>query len=463
MDSRTSVRACSLAFLLVAVGGLLPANAQEKAPARPNILLIMADDFGYGDLGVHGCKDIPTPHLDALAKSGVRCAHGYVSAPQCSPTRAGLMTGRYQQRFGHESNNAHADSALPLTEATLADRLKAAGYRTGLVGKWHLGSTEKYHPLDRGFEEFFGFVGGANPYLPQGAAGVVPRILRGREPAGEKEFLTEAFAREAVAFIDRHKKESFFLYLAFNATHGPLQATEKYLKRFGEIKDEKRRTYAAMTSAMDDAVGAVLGKLRDLGLDDSTLIFFISDNGGPTDVNASRNDPLRGVKGEVREGGIRSPFFVRWKGRLPEGKVYEQPVIQLDIHPTALAAAGAAVPAAAKLDGVDLLPYLTGKQAGPPHETLCWRFNFPVRQAERHKWAIRQGDWKLFTDIGANRNRDSTPVKDGNLKLVNLATDPEERTDLSARHPEKVKQLQAAWKKWNAELAPPGGSEPRPR
>jgi arylsulfatase A-like enzyme len=454
----TFVRACSLACLLALAGGASPAGAAEKAPARPNVLLLVADDFGYGDLGVHGCKDIPTPHLDSLAKGGVRCTQGYVSAPQCSPTRAGLLTGRYQQRFGHESNNAHADSALPLTEPTLADRLKAAGYRTGLVGKWHLGSAEKYHPLDRGFEEFFGFLGGANPYLPQGAAGVVPRILRGREPANEKQFLTEALAREAVAFIDRHKAESFFLYLAFNATHGPLQATDKYLKRFEAIKDEKRRTYAAMTSALDDAVGTVLGKLRDAGLDENTLIVFISDNGGPTDVNASRNDPLRGVKGEVREGGIRSPFFVRWKGRLEAGKVYEQPVIQLDIHPTALAAAGVGVPAGAKLDGVDLLPYLTGRQAGPPHETLFWRFNFPARQADRHKWAVRRGDWKLFTDIGANRTRDDTPVRDGNLRLVDLANDPGERTDLSARHPEKVKELEAAWKKWNAGLAPPGGS-----
>jgi arylsulfatase A-like enzyme len=441
-----------LCLLLV----VLPGTAAEAA-SRPNLIVILADDMGHGDISVHGCKDIPTPHIDSLAKDGVRCSSGYVSAPQCSPTRAGLLTGRYQQRFGHEYNAAIAGSDLRLTETTLADRLKAAGYHTGMVGKWHLGTGEKHHPLDRGFQEFFGFVGGANPYLPQGAAGVVPRILRGREPAAEKEFLTDAFGREAVAFIDRHQKGPFFLYLAFNAPHGPLQASEKYLKRFEKIADEKRRTYAAMVSAMDDAIGAVLGKLRSAGLDDNTLVLFTNDNGGPTDVNASSNAPFRGVKGEVREGGIRVPFLVRWKGRLPQGQVYDRPVITLDIHPTVLAAAGVPVPADARLDGIDLLPYLSGKQAGDPHEVLYWRFNFPARQPDRHKWAIRQGDWKLFTDIDANRRQKAQPAGTGGVMLVNLATDPGETTDLSKQHPDRVKALEAAWKKWNAELAEPGG------
>jgi arylsulfatase A-like enzyme len=462
MSGIRSLVPCLLSLWLAAGSPVAPGGRAAEPGARPNILLIMADDFGYGDLGVHGCPDIPTPHLDALAKNGVRCSHGYVSAPQCSPTRAGLLTGRYQQRFGHEYNSAVPNSALALTETTLADRLKAAGYATGLVGKWHLGLEDKYHPFQRGFQEFFGFLGGANPYLPQGKAGVVPRILRGREEAREKEYLTDAFAREAVAFIGRHEREPFFLYLAFNAPHGPLQASENYLKRFAGIPDEKRRTYAAMVSAMDDAVGAVMGKLRSAGLEDNTLIFFISDNGGPTDVNASRNAPFRGVKGESREGGIRSPFFVQWKARLPAGKVYPHPVIQLDIHPTVLAAAGVTVPAEARLDGVNLLPYLTGQKTEVPHDVLYWRFNFPARQPDRHKWAIRQGDWKLFTDIDANRRRSDQPVRDGNLKLVNLATDVGENTDLSKEHPEKVKALAEAWKKWNAELAAPGGDAKAP-
>ncbi len=452
---------CLLGLLLLAFGWAVPVGCSAAEPAaKPNIVIILVDDFGYGDIGVHGCKDIPTPHIDSLAKNGVRCTNGYISAPQCSPTRAGLLTGRYQQRFGHEYNAAHPDSALPLTETTLADRLKTAGYVTGLVGKWHLGSDDQHHPMSRGFQEFFGFLGGANRYLPQGNAGVIPRILRGKEPANEKEYLTDAFAREAVGFIDRHQKKPFFLYLALNASHGPLQASDKYLKRFETIQDEKRRTYAAMTSAMDDAIGTVLAKLKATGLEENTLVFFFSDNGGPTDVNASQNTPFRGVKGEVREGGIRTPFLVQWKGKLPAGKVYAQPVIQLDIHPTVLAAAGIPVPADAKLDGVDLLPYLSGAKKDAPHDVLYWRFCFPANQAERHKWAIRQGDWKLFTDIDANRNKNNQEVRDGNLKLVNLANDPTESKDLAKQHPEKVKALEEAWKKWNAELVKP---MPKPR
>jgi arylsulfatase A-like enzyme len=456
---------------LLALAGVIPSVGRATEPtARPNIVIILADDFGYGDLSLHGCKDIPTPHIDSLGQNGVRCTHGYVSAPQCSPTRAGLLTGRYQQRFGHEYNAALPGGALALTETTLADRLQAAGYATGLVGKWHLGLDDHHHPLRRGFQEFFGFLGGANPYLPRGPGGVVPRVLRGREDAREKDYLTDAFAREAVAFVDRHRRAPFFLYLAFNAPHGPLEAAPQYLKRFAAIQDEKRRTYAAMVSAMDDAVGRLLDQLRAAGLEENTLLFFLSDNGGPTDVNASRNDPFRGVKGEVREGGIRVPFLVQWKARLAAGKVYEQPVIQLDVLPTVLAAAGLPLPADAGLDGVNLLPHLTGQQAAAPHDVLYWRFNFPARQPARHKWAVRQGDWKLFTDIDANRTRTNPPPGTDVRKLVNLATDLRESTDLSRQHPEKVQALEALWKKWNAGLAEPGGNpraapkqaEPRP-
>jgi arylsulfatase A-like enzyme len=425
-------------------------------PPRPNVVVILADDYGFGDCGVHGCKDIPTPHIDSIANEGTRCSSGYVSAPQCSPTRAGLLTGRYQQRFGHEFNAAIEGSALSLKETTLADRLKTAGYATGLVGKWHLGLDEPHHPQARGFQEFFGFLGGANPYLPRGAAGTVPRILRGNADAQEKEYLTDAFGREAVAFIDRHKAGPFFLYLAFNAPHGPLEATEERLKKFASIADEKRRTYAAMVSAMDDAIGRVLAKLRDDKLDGNTLVVFLSDNGGPTDVNASRNDPLRGVKGETREGGIRVPFFIKWPGRVPAGKDYDHPVISLDIVPTVLAAVGVKAPDVARLDGVDLMPHLTGKITTPPHEILFWRFSFPPTQPDRWKWAVRQGDWKLLTDVPANRRISNEPVVDGNRILVNLADDLAEKKDRSKEEADRFKSLEAAWKKWNAELpAPP--------
>jgi len=440
--------------LLIVAAIICVAPPGTAAEPRPNILVILIDDHGYQDLGVHGCRDVATPHMDSIAKNGIRCTNGYVSCPQCSPTRAGLMTGRYQQRFGHEFNAAVADSALSLKESTLAERLKAAGYATGLVGKWHLGSDEQHHPMSRGFQEFFGFLGGANPYFPQSPKGTVPRILRGKEDANERTYLTEAFGREAAAFIDRHKKQPFFLYLAFNATHGPMQAMKSDLERFATIKDETRRIHAAKTSVLDAAVGRVLEQLRSAGLAENTLIVFFNDNGGPTDVNASSNAPLRGVKGETREGGIRVPFFVQWKGKLPAGKTYNQPVIQLDIHPTVLEAAGVPVSHDARLDGVNLLPYLTGQKSGPPHESLYWRFNFPPNRPEHYKWAIRQGDWKLFTDIDAGRQRTEQTVKDGNVRLVNLAKDITESHDLSEQYPEKVKALRAAWEKWNAEMAP---------
>jgi arylsulfatase A-like enzyme len=425
------------------VAGAMPAPSAESG--RPNVLVIVADDLGYADVGFQGCKDIPTPHVDALCKSGVRCTNGYVSGPYCSPTRAGLLTGRYQTRFGHEFNpGAGPNAGLPLSETTMADRLKTAGYKTGWVGKWHLGSAEKFYPMKRGFDETFGFLGGAHPYFPERGA----PIYRGSEVVPEKEYLTDAFAREAVAFLDRHKQGPFFLYLAFNAVHTPMDATEERLKLFPDIVDKMRRTYAAMTLAMDEAVGKVLDKLRAERLEENTLIFFISDNGGPTmrgtTINASRNTPLRGSKRTTLEGGIRVPFVVSWKGRLSAGQTYNKPVIQLDILPTALAAAGVSVQPEWKLDGVNLLPYLTGKDAGTPHDVLYWRFG--------EQMAIRQGDWKLVRYdpvVDGERGR-ATPAK-----LYNLAQDIGEAHDLIAQEPEKRKQLESLWQKWNATLAKP--------
>jgi len=383
---------CALLCLVLAS---VPVVAADTSTEKPNIVVLLADDLGYADIGVHGCKDIPTPHIDALARSGVRCTSGYVSGPYCSPTRAGLLTGRYQQRYGHEFNpgpatDANKEKGLATTETTLATRLRSAGYRTGLVGKWHLGHVDQFHPTKRGFETFFGFLGGANPYMGDRAS---KALQRGTTPVVEKEYLTDAFGREAVAFIDSHKEKPFFLYLAFNAVHAPLQAPEKYLQRFGSIEDRRRRTYAAMLSAMDDAIGAVMTKLRKEGLEEKSLIFFLSDNGGPPRANASLNTPLRGQKATTWEGGIRVPFLVQWKGKLAGGKTYDRPVIQLDIVPTALAAAGVAVEPDWKLDGVDLVPYLRGEKTDDPHSALYWRFGAQL--------AIRQGDWKLVKAPGA--------------------------------------------------------------
>lgn len=432
------------------------AEFQQAASRRPNVLLIVADDLGYGDLGVHGGKDIATPHIDALAAGGVRCTDGYVSGPYCSPTRAGLLTGRYQQRFGHEFNPGgqrgqaeRQQIGLPLTETTLAQRLAAAGYETALIGKWHLGDAEQMRPLNRGFGHFVGFLGGAHAYVRPPRADAPP-VYDGREPMQDYPYLTDLFAQRAADFVSKDRQRPFFLYLAFNAVHTPMQATDAKLRQFAHIRDERRRQYAAMLSSMDDAVGQVMAALRQRGLEDDTLVFFISDNGGPERGNGSDNGPLRGGKATTWEGGIRVPFLVRWPARLPEGAVYRQPVIQLDVVPTCLAAAGIEAKTADRLDGVNLLPALTNGSGRPPHETLFWRFG--------PQMAVRRGDWKLVIARGDGEplGRTSLPPPDlAGAKLFNLAADPGEQHDLADANPQVVRELADAWRGWNAELQPP--------
>jgi arylsulfatase A-like enzyme len=442
---------------IVLCGTVWPSDFAYAANSKPNIIVIVADDLGYGDLGVHGCKDIPTPNIDSLAQNGIRCTNGYVSHPYCSPTRAGLMTGRYQQRFGHEFNPGRPTEmapnvGLPLSESTMADRLRAAGYRTGIVGKWHLGhADEKYHPLNRGFDSFFGFLGGAHSYLESGRGAI--SIRRNRKPIQEEEYLTDAFAREGAQFIRENAARPFFLYWAFNAVHGPLEAPPKSEKQFSEIKNPKRQTYAAMLTSLDNAIGRGLKEIREQGLEDNTLIFFISDNGGPEDVNGSNNGPFRGSKGSTFEGGIRSPFLVQWKGHLPAGAVYEPPVIQLDILPTAMAAGSIDAPEDAAFDGVNLLPYFNGENKGKPHDTLYWR--------DGSDMAVRSGDWKLVhsPNVRPRRRGDvnsaQRPKGLDEAMLFNLANDPGEATDLADANPEKKQELAATWSKWNSELAEP--------
>jgi arylsulfatase A-like enzyme len=411
-----------------------------SAPKQPpNILFIAVDDLGYAELGVQGCKDIPTPNIDSIAQNGVRFTNGYVSCPVCAPTRAGWLTGKYQQRFGFEFNPGGApqeEFGLPTTELTIAERLKKLGYATGCFGKWHLGFKKELHPMNRGFDEFYGFLGGAHPYLPTSGAKRFG-ILRGFEPVTKFEFTTMDFAKEALSFIERHRNQPFFVYLAFNAVHAPLQAPEEYIAKFKHITNPTRQIFAAMLSALDDAVGMVLAKLRELKLEENTLIFFISDNGGPTRQTSSRNDPLRGFKGQVLEGGIRVPFLMQWKGHLPAGKVYEHPVIALDICPTILAAVGAEIPK--ELDGVNLLPYLTGEAKGEPHTALFWRYG--------RQWAVRAGDFKLVCcpqEFGSEEPQ-----------LFNLAEDIGEKTNLAPKMPQKVEELKAMYDEWNAKNIPP--------
>jgi arylsulfatase A-like enzyme len=336
---------------------------------------------------------------------------------------------------------------LSLEEKTIGDRLKAAGYSTGWFGKSHLGNTPEYHPLKRGFDAFYGFLGGAHSYLNPGEG--ANAILDGTEPVKNPGYLTEAFARETVKFIDSRKEQPWFVYLAFNAVHSPLETTEKYESRFAGIKDEKRRKFAALLSALDDAAGSVLSKVRELGQEENTLIFFFSDNGGPTAQITSGNGPLRGFKAQTWEGGVRVPFAVQWKGHLPAGKTDDRPVIQLDVLPTALAAAG--LPKPEKADGVNLLPYLNGEKTETPHDALYWRFG--------QQLAVRQGDWKLVKapqggGLDGVNNATGTASTDG-AQLYNLASDIGEKTNLADKEPAKLKELTVLWNQWNSGLVPP--------
>ena len=439
MPAMRRVLVCALMLLLQGCrGGSGEGGGSPPPDDRPNIVLIVADDLGYADLGVQGSSDVLSPRLDALAAEGVRFTSGYVSAPDCSPTRAGMLTGRYQQRFGHERSPPRPSPpgvGLPVEETTLSDLLRSAGYATGLVGKWHLGVDPEFHPMNRGFDEFFGFLWGKHSYIDW-SADISNPILRGFEPVVESTYLTEAFTREAVSFIRRHRDGPFFLCLSYNAVHEPLESPpQQYLDRFSDVADPARRIFLAMLAAMDDGVGEVLDELEATGAAGNSLVIFLSDNGGAPAVNASLNTPLRGEKAELWEGGIRVPFFLRWKGHVPAGVVYDDPVIQLDILPTALVAAGVAPPGDRLIDGVNLVPHLDGSDTREPHAELFWRYGTPS--------AVRKGSWKLIRPGGVPP------------QLYDLIEDVGETTDLASSRPEVVAELDADLAAWKAELIPP--------
>lgn len=409
------------------------------AAAQPNVLIFYADDLGYGETGVYGCKDIPTPNIDAIAAGGIRFTNGYVAATYCSPSRAGLMTGRYPTRFGHEFNAVAHHSGLSLKETTMATRLKSLGYATCAVGKWHLGgaASQDYYPTNRGFDEFFGTLGNT-PFFHPAHFVDSRKSLDIQKIEDESFYTTDEYAKRSVDWLSKQSKDKpWFLYLPFNAQHAPLQAPQKYLDRFPKIEDEKRKYFAAMMSCMDDAVGAVMKQLRDMGQEENTLVFYIADNGGPTNSTTSFNGPLRGYKTQTWEGGTRVPWIAQWKGHWPSGVTYDFPVQNLDVLPTCLAAAGATIDPAWKLDGVDLTPFVTGKNSARPHENLFWRFG--------NQWAVRSGDMKLVV------GRDGS----GNPELYDLAHDIGESKDLATAEPAKVAQLQKLYDAWNAEQAEP--------
>jgi arylsulfatase A-like enzyme len=432
---------CGLALTLPAQAG--------SSDAVPNILVILADDLGYADVGFNGCRDIPTPSLDGLALRGVKCMSGYVTHPFCSPTRAGLLTGRYQQRFGHENNPAwlpdDPKAGLPASETTLPQVLQAAGYVTGCVGKWHLGAHPSLHPNRRGFDEYFGLLGGGHVYVPGEKGGVEYTIPLDRNGQKEelKAYLTDALGKEASAFISRNKAKPWFLYLAFNSPHTPLTAKDEYVARVDPIEDATRRKYAAMVVALDEAIGGVLETLQNEGLEETTLVWFLSDNGGPTAVTRADNKPFRGAKGQLFEGGVRVPFVVSWPGHLPHGRNEERPVHSLDVFATAVAVSRAQVPPSHKPEGVNLIPYLSGEDDGPPHERIFWRHS-------GGSWAVREGVWKLVSLPG------SQP------QLFNLHADVGETVDVASDHPKVVGRLQTAFDEWNQHNIAPVFENPRP-
>lgn len=420
-----------LSLALIVCGAFSPVFAQN-VDGRPNIIVILSDDCGYNEFSMHGSK-IPTPCIDSIAARGVRFTNGYVSGCVCSPTRAGLLTGRYQQRFGHEYNipaSMSPKNGLSLDETTIADVLKAGGYRTIALGKWHLGYDPKFNPCERGFTDYYGFLQGMRSYWPLEKPSKLNELLLNREPVSPEKFdyLTDHLAEKAVEYIKDTKSKPFFIYLAFNATHTPMHVPEADLEKANGNK------IAAMTMALDRGVGKVLDALKEEKIEDKTMVIFLNDNGGAAGHD---NAPLNGRKGSCWEGGIRVPYTMQWPGVIPAGTIDDRPVISLDIFPTAMAAAGIEQSSGKQLDGVNLLPYVTGKNTSRPHDRLYWKSG--------DSWAVREGDLKLVVP----QHSDPTPPK-----LFDLAKDISESNDLASERTDDVKRLEKLYESWKATHKP---------
>lgn len=459
---------------------------------KPNIVILMADDLGYFDISLHGNPHIQTKYIDALANDGINCTRAYATAPSCSPSRAGFITGRYQHRFGFE-NQIHErlprnrlelwwarnllDSypwkikqlatvpreedrlreGLPPTEITLAEILKKFGYRTGIFGKWHLGSTEHALPHKRGFDQHFGFYASHSLFAPEGMSGMVDMhngkdwtddhiwsgqrngdcaIVRNGQVVADSSYLTQKLADEAIEFIDSNQDQAFFLLVSFNAPHTPFQAPKAYYDQFSHIQDPLQRIYLSMIASLDDAVGSIHHKLKTLGLEEDTLIFFLSDNGGAEYTHATSNAPLKGGKITSFDGGLRIPFFIKWKEVLPEGLTFDPMISTLDIFSTICAAANIPLPHDRKYDGVNLLPYWLGEESNLPHKSLFWKGGSAK--------GIVQGDWKLLF----NEDMESS-------RLYHISEDPFEQKDLRNQFPKLVQELKLAHKTWYSEMPGP--------
>lgn len=466
-EGQRRMRTLITSIASIALAGCAASQPTEtRADSAPNVVVIIADDVGYADISAYGINRIPTPNIDRIGAEGVKFTDAYVTAPVCGPSRAGLQTGRFQDRFGYEYNNGPASRdvednlGLPGSELTIAQALKAQGYHTGIVGKWHLGANDDFYPTNRGYDEFVGLLPGATAYIDSKAPGVRTFVREGAEPgnsAGRNrytqivegpgretvnnmdEYLTDYFGRRAVEFVSRNAPNSqpYFLYLAPTAAHDPLQVTQKYYDRFPHIASEQNRIYAAMVSALDDMVGQVLSAIEKSGEADNTMVIFLTDNGcAAYYAGMCACEPLRGGKLTHYEGGVRVPFLVRWPVKLQPGQIYRNPISSMDIFPTALAAAGGKLPTDRVYDGVDLIPYLVGSEMGQPHDQLAWR-RTPMA-------SIRKGDWKLWKST------------EGKFTLLfNLKDDPNETINLAQSRPDKLRELENAFDQWAKDMQDP--------
>ncbi|TWU55599.1 sulfatase-like hydrolase/transferase [Rubripirellula reticaptiva] len=435
-------------FMIPLLVALSIAFGHCRADDRPNIVLIMADDMGYADAGFTGATDIQTPNLDALAASGVTFTNGYVTHPYCGPSRAGLLSGRYQHRFGFETNPAYDPSnpymGIDPNETLFPKRLQQAGYRTGVIGKWHLGAAAPFHPNNRGFDYFYGFLGGGHDYFKIDLRepvkeGYTQALERNGKPAIFDGYLTTALSNDAVNFIQSSNEEPFFLYLAFNAPHSPLQAPADAIAKYSHIKDEKRRRYAAMVDTMDAGIGMVINALDTQGIRDNTLVFFLSDNGGPqsskqqpTKGNGSSNSPFRGGKGNLYDGGIHVPFIASWPAQIEQGGVYDRPVISLDIAATAVALASSKSSPAKGMEGVNLIPLLQQSNENSPHDFLYWREGGT-------RWSI----------LNSDRTKHVLDSAAGKPELFHLPSDVSEQVNRVNDEQSLAKELHAKWLAWN--------------
>lgn len=443
------VKTVILAFtsILVSCSSKTEPTIEQNTNEQPNIIVILTDDQGWADVGFNGATDIPTPNIDKMAAEGVIFSNGYVSHPYCSPSRAGLLTGRYQARFGHDCNmpyNVESDETVgtPLSEKMISEALKELGYRTSAIGKWHLGDHEALWPPAQGFDHWFGFPGGGMNYWGK-SKNKIQTIYRDRKvvPEDELTYLTDDFTDEAIAFITKKDDKPFFIYLAYNAPHAPDQATKQYLENTKHIEYAGRSIYGAMVNGLDHSVGRIDSTLVAKGIKDNTVIVYLSDNGGRAEH--ADNRPYRGHKGMLFEGGIKVPFSITWPNGIKPNQVYNEPVISLDLFPTFLNMAGGNASNEKQLEGKDLLPYINKKTTGKPHEIMFWR------SVGGFEYAVRKGNYKLY----------KSSYKDKTL-LFDLEEDSYERYDISDKHPKIMFELEAAYKEWDAKNIAPQWVDP---